>query len=41
MALLMYSMRLELTRVCSLNGFLLVMGFYGGHISLFLRVCLL
>ena len=35
-----YSMRLEYTRVCSLNGFHLVMGFYGGHSSLLLRVCL-
>ena len=34
------SMRLELTRVCILNGFQLVMGLYGGHSSLFLRVCL-
>ena len=40
-ALLMgYSMKLELTRVCSLNGFQLVMGLYGGYFSLFLRVCL-
>ena len=40
-ALLMgYSMRLELIRVCSLNGFQLVMGLYEGHTSLFLRVCL-
>ena len=40
MALLMrYSMRLELTCVCSLNSFQLVMGLYGGHSSLFLRVC--
>ena len=38
-ALLMgYSTRLELTRVCSLNGFLLVLGLYGGHSSLFLSV---
>ena len=40
-ALLMgYSMRLELTLVCSLNGFQLVMGLYGSHSTLFLRVCL-
>ena len=39
-ALLMgYSMKLEFTCVCSLNGFKLVMGLYGGHSSLFLRVC--
>ena len=31
-----YSMRF--THVCSLNGFLLVMGLYRGHTSLFLRV---
>ena len=30
-----YSMRLELTHVCSLNGFQLVMGLYGGYSSLF------
>ena len=36
-----YSMRLELTRVCSLNGFQLVMGLYGGHSSLFLWVFIL
>ena len=40
-ALLMeYSMRLELTCICSLNNFQLVMGLYGGRSSLFLRVCL-
>ena len=40
-ALLMgYSMRLELTHVCCLNGFQLVMTFYEGHSSLFLRVSL-
>ena len=33
-----YSMRLEHTRVCSLNVFQLVMGFHGGHFSLFLSV---
>ena len=33
-----YSMRLELTCVCSLNGFQLVISLYGGHSSLFLRV---
>ena len=32
---------IELIRVCSLNSFQLVMGIYGGHSSLFLRVCLL
>ena len=36
-----YLMRLELTHVCSLNGFQLVMGFYEGNSSLILRVCLL
>ena len=40
-ALLMgYSMKLELTHVCSLNGFQLVMGFYGAHYSFFLCVYL-
>ena len=40
-ALLMgYLKRLELNRVCSLNGFQLVMGLYRGH-PLFFRVCLL
>ena len=33
-----YSMRFELALVCSLNGFKLVMGLYGGHSSLFLSV---
>ena len=32
-------MRLELTSVCSLNGFQLLMGLYRGHSTLFLRVC--
>ena len=36
-----FSMRLELSRVCSLNGFQLVIGLYRGHSSLFLRVCLI
>ena len=35
-----YSMRVELTRVCSLNGFQLVMGLYRGH-SLFFFECVL
>ena len=34
--LIEYSMRFELTRICSLNCFQLVMGLYGGHSSLFL-----
>ena len=33
-------MRLELTRVCCLNRFQLVIGLYKRHSSLFLRVCL-
>ena len=33
-------MKLELTCVCSVNGFQLVMVLYGCHSSLFLRVCL-
>ena len=33
-----YSMRLEITCVCSLNGFQLAKGLHGGHSSLFLRV---
>ena len=33
-----YSMSLELTCVCSLNGCQLVMGFYEGHSSLFLSL---
>ena len=37
--LMVYSMGLGLTRVCSLNGFQLVTGSYGGHSSRFLRVC--
>ena len=41
-ALLMeYSVILELTHVCSLDGFQLILCIYGGHCSLFLRVCLL
>ena len=32
-----YSMRFELTRVCSLNGFHFVKGFYRSHFSLFLK----
>ena len=35
-----FSMRLEFTRVCGLNGFQFVMGSYGCHSSHFLRVCL-
>ena len=35
-----YSMRLELTRVWSLNDFQLVMTLYNGYSSLFLRVLL-
>ena len=35
-----YPMRLELTIVCSLNDFQLIMSFYGGYSSLFLKVCL-
>ena len=34
-----FLMRLELTRVCSLNGSQLVMGFYEGHSSLLLLEC--
>ena len=34
-----YSMRLELTGVCSLNGFQLVIGLHRGH-SLFLSMCI-
>ena len=35
-----YSMRLELTGVCSFNGFLLLMVFFNeSHSFLFLRVC--
>ena len=36
--LIRYSMRLELIRVCSLNGFQLVMGLYRGY-SLFFLEC--
>ena len=32
-----YSMRLELTRVYSLNDFQLVMGLYRGHLLFFLK----
>ena len=32
-----YSMRLELSRVCDLNDFLFVMGFYKGHTHFFLE----
>ena len=37
---MVYSMRFELTCVCSLNGFQLVMGLDRGHSSLLLRVLL-
>ena len=41
MALLMgHSMRFELTRVCSLNGFRMVMGKCKGHSSFFFWMCL-
>ena len=33
-----YPKRLEITRVCSLNGFQMAMGLFEGHSSLFLRV---
>ena len=35
-----YSMRLKLTRVCSLNDFQLVMGLYSGHPLVFLECVL-
>ena len=35
-----YSMRLELTHVCSLNNFQLVMGLYRGLPFFFAKVCL-
>ena len=35
-----YSVGLQLSHICSLNGFQLVMSLYIGHSSLFLKVCL-
>ena len=35
---MVYSMRLEITRICSLNEFQLVMGLYRGH-PLFFFAC--